>query len=366
MEVAKNQPQYYCKYCDYYTYRKNNFTKHTLTSRHSACYVATTTETTETVGAGSTKQSPQVTDIVTTGDTHYYMCEICNKLYKNRSGLWKHKNKGCTIYEATKVEIPQKSTDSKDVFLSDLLRQNNEVMKHNRELTDLVMDIIRQNKGQFMPCFGGDSTQFNQNGENPTQFMPTSETGNQYVSNHITNTNNNTNMNNNKVFNQNNQFNLSIFLKDKCKNAMDMSDFVNSVVVDIDDLEETGRLGFAQGVGKILVKHLNQLEEHKRPLHCTDLKREIFYVKEDGKWEKDTDKTHLTKAIKVIANKNIQQIYEWQRMHPNFNNPESQHNDHYMKLVYESMSGDTEEECKSNYNRIISTVAKEVTINKNM
>ena len=83
--------KYYCKYCDYYTYRKNNFTKHTLTSRHSACYVATTTETTETVGAGSTKQSPQVTDIVTTGDTHYYMCEICNKLYKNRSGLWKHK-----------------------------------------------------------------------------------------------------------------------------------------------------------------------------------------------------------------------------------------------------------------------------------
>jgi hypothetical protein len=146
---------------------------------------------------------------------------------------------------------------------------------------------------------------------------------------------------------------------------MNITDFVNSVKVDLDDLEHTGRQGYVKGITNIVVKNLNKLEEHYRPLHCSDAKREILYIKDNDEWIKETeDKPILTKAIKVIANENIKQIKNWQNKYPDCIGAESQKNNLYLKIVSNSMNGLTKEESDKNINKIISNLSKEVIIDK--
>jgi hypothetical protein len=166
--------------------------------------------------------------------------------------------------------------------------------------------------------------------------------------------------------NNNKTFNLQIYLNETCKNALNISDFVNQIQLSINDLEETGKLGYAEGISRVFLKNLNGMDSTSRPIHCSDSKRETLYIKDDDEWHKEEDdKPILTKAIKQIANKNIKQITEWQKLHPEYNNPESKQNDKYMQIVLNSMSGSTKEEAEKNYEKIIKNVIKETVINKN-
>jgi hypothetical protein len=145
-----------------------------------------------------------------------------------------------------------------------------------------------------------------------------------------------------------------------------MSEFIDQIQVSLSELEDTGRLGYAEGISKVFIKNLNGISYTDRPIHCSDLKRETLYIKEDNKWSKDdTNKTGLTKAIKLVAHKNIKQISEWQKKYPDFSDPDSRHNDKYNKIVYNSMSGSTQEEADKNYEKIAKNVLKEVVIEKN-
>lgn len=174
--------------------------------------------------------------------------------------------------------------------------------------------------------------------------------------------NNNTNANN---VNSHNKFNINMFLNEKCKDALNISDFVSQLDIGIKDLEETGRIGFAEGISKIIINGLNQLDVHDKPLHCNDSKREVLYIKDSDKWIKETDnKPILTKAIKEVAYKNMKQIYEWQKINPEFADPDSKQNDKYLKIVMEAMSGSSNEECEKNYNKIIRNISKKTTIDK--
>ena len=158
---------------------------------------------------------------------------------------------------------------------------------------------------------------------------------------------------------------MQFFLNEECKNALNIREFVESIEVQLSDLENTGQVGYVEGISQIFIKHLNYLKKHDRPLHCADYKREIFYIKNDNEWVKETsDKTMIKNAIKQVANNNIKQIMRWQETHPEYNDPESKQNDKYMKIVYNSMSGSTEEEQKNNINKIVRNVAKEVVIEK--
>ena len=146
---------------------------------------------------------------------------------------------------------------------------------------------------------------------------------------------------------------------------IDIGDFVRSIKVKLDDIEYTGRQGYAEGVTNIIVNNLNSITTHERPIHCSDSKREILYIKDDNQWSKDDDqKTNLTKAIKQVANKNIKQISEWQKLNPEYNDPDSKQNDKYMKIVLNSMSGSTPEEQMNNISKIIKNVSKEGIIEK--
>jgi hypothetical protein len=158
---------------------------------------------------------------------------------------------------------------------------------------------------------------------------------------------------------------LNLFLNETCKNAMNISEFVSSIQLNIDDLEHTGRNGYIEGITNIFLKNLNNLEKHMRPLHCSDLKREILYIKENNKWEKEIDqKPILTNAIKTIANKNIKQIQNWKDIYPDCIESDSKKNNMYLKIVSNSMSGSSQEECNKNYNKIIKNIAKETVIQK--
>jgi len=237
-----------------------------------------------------------------------YICDNCKNEYKTSSGLWKHKN-NCKINENTEIQIT----------------------------TDLVIKLIEQNKELQQTLIE----------QNKTMMGLAEKAGN------------NINFNNNKTFN------LNVFLNETCKDAINLTDFVNQIQVSIKDLEETGTLGYAEGISKVFIKNLNDIDYNMRPIHCSDSKREILYIKDDNQWTKDDEqKTTITKAIKQVAHKNIKQISEWQKLNPEYSDPDSKQNDKYMKIVLNSMSGSTEQEQKNNINKIISKVAKEVTINK--
>jgi hypothetical protein len=225
----------------------------------------------------------------------------CGKKYKYDSGFCRHKQK-CTHG----VCIP--TTDDKELITM-LLKQNNE-----------LLTLIK-------------------NGATTTN---------------ITQTNSN-----------NKTFNLQFFLNEQCKDALNISDFVTSIKPQLIDLEKTGRLGYVEGVSRIINKNLNELDTFMRPIHCSDLKRNTLYIKDDNQWQKENENNPiLTKAIKYVANENIKQISEWKKVHPDCTDSESKQNTLYLNIVSNAMSGGTREEQTNNYNKIISNIAKEVVIDK--
>jgi hypothetical protein len=162
--------------------------------------------------------------------------------------------------------------------------------------------------------------------------------------------------------NTTNHFSLQIFLNEKCKDALNIMDFVNSLKVNLSDLENVGKLGYSEGISKIFIRELKGLDVFKRPIHCSDAKRETLYIKDKDAWEKENEQNEKIKeAIKYIAHKNVVQIPEWISENPDANDYDSKKHLEYIKIVSESMGGQDE---KGNYNKIIKNVAKEVVIMK--
>jgi hypothetical protein len=215
-----------------------------------------------------------------------------------------------------------------DLIVS-ILNQNNERFKENQDLRDL---LIEQNKSLM-------------------ELIKTHQT------NTITNSNNTTNMN------SHNKFNMNVFLNETCKDAMNIMDFVNSIKLQLSDLENVGRVGFIDGISSIIVKNLKALDVSQRPLHCSDMKRETMYVKDEDKWVKeDPDNKKLKRAIKFVANKNFQLIPEWKKKYPDCVYSDSKSSDQYNQLLIESVGGKFDSDI--NETKIIKRIAKEVTIDK--
>ena len=173
------------------------------------------------------------------------------------------------------------------------------------------------------------------------------------------------NISNNNINSNNKTFNLQLFLNETCKDAMNITDFVDSLKLQLADLENIGRVGFVEGISSIIVKNLQALDVHKRPVHCADKKREVLYIKDEDKWEKeDEEKNKMRKVIKKVANKNQRLLSKYKEEHPGCNYSESKYSDQYSKIVIEAMGGtggdDSEKE-----NKIIQRIAKEVVIDKN-
>lgn len=246
-----------------------------------------------------------------------YFCE-CGKEYKHRQGLWKHKR---TCQSSIKDSEDQNDNKPEQSNKDNLIEY---LIKENSEFKTLIMELIKKDN----------------------------------ISN-VSNISNNTINSNNKTFN------LQFFLNEQCKDALNIGEFVDSIKVQLTDLENTGRLGYVEGVSKILIKNLNELDVVKRPIHCSDLKREVLYIKDDNKWLKENeDKLVIKKAIKDVANKNIRQITEWTSLNPDCKQSDSKKNNQYLNIVMNSMSGGSNEEQSSNIEKIIKNITKSVIIEK--
>jgi hypothetical protein len=239
-----------------------------------------------------------------------YLCN-CGKKYKHASSLWNHKQK-CIKKEDTEIVHNDKNNDLIEYL-----------MKENTEMKQLVIDVCQK-------------------------IQPTTNVTN--------NTNNNNN--NNKIFN------LNLFLNEECKDAMNIMDFVDSLKIQLSDLENVGKLGFIDGISNIIVKNLKALDVNKRPLHCSDKKREIMYIKDEDKWEKENeDKNKLRKAIKYIAHKNTKMLPQFKAKYPDCIHSVSNKSDQYNKIIIESMGGHGDND-KEKENKIMKKIAKEVIIEK--
>jgi hypothetical protein len=165
----------------------------------------------------------------------------------------------------------------------------------------------------------------------------------------------------NNITNNKNKFNLQFFLNEKCKDAVNLMDFVNDLQIQLTDLENVGRLGYTEGISKIFINGLKQLDISKRPIHCSDYKREVLYIKHQDTWEKENEENKkIKKAIHHISHKNIQQIQKWAEQHPHYKESDSKQNDQYLQILCESM-GSSE---PSNLDKVIHNIAKEVVIDK--
>jgi hypothetical protein len=250
-------------------------------------------------------------------DTRKFNCDNCGKAYKHSATLYSHK-KQCI-----------KKEESVNIIL--------ELVKQNSEFKDL---IIEQNK-QLV--------------EQNKQIIELSKE--KSFSNTIHNTTNNNN--------NNNQFNLNFFLNETCKDAMNINDFVEQLPIYLSDLEDTARLGFAEGLSRIFIRGLKQLDVNQRPIHCSDAKRETLYIKDNDKWEKDDcNKSKLETVVRKVGTKNIRMIPEWKKAHPNCTDYDSNKNDLYLKIVGNSMCGGTVEETENNYSKIKKNIIKHVIIQK--
>jgi hypothetical protein len=248
-----------------------------------------------------------------------FICNNCGNKYKHQSSLCKHKIKCLDIGDDKNID---------NNILAQLIQQNISLITQNSEFKELLLE---QNK----------------------QIIELSKDKS------INNCNNN---NNNTT---NNNFNLQFFLNETCKNAMNITEFVEQLPLTIHDLEETGRLGYVEGITKIFTRGLKELELSKRPIHCSDVKRETLYIKENDKWEKDdTNKTKLETVVRKIGIKNIRMINEWKKQYPDCEDYYSKKNDLYLKIVNNSMCGGTIEETENNYNKIKKNIIKEVVIPK--
>jgi hypothetical protein len=174
------------------------------------------------------------------------------------------------------------------------------------------------------------------------------------------------NNNNNTTNSHNKTFNLNMFLNETCKNAMNISDFMNSIQLQLSDLESVGELGYVNGISNIIIKNLKELDITQRPIHCTDVKREIIYVKDKDKWEKEGEQNELMVGfVKNVANKNIRMLNEFKKKYPDCCKYESKYSDYYSKLIIEAMGG-TGGSDEDKHAKIIKKICKEVTIDKSI
>ena len=304
---------FYCEKCEYYTVKKYNYDKHILTSKHLKSINGN-----KNVGESSKSSKDHI---------ECHICDNCNKKYKDLSGLWRHKKKclvkNCLVKPFEEELIPENISNTQLIDL---------IVQQSKENIDLKNLLLEQNK----------------------MMMELVKDKNTVINN--TNTNTNTNS-------HNKTFNLQFFLNETCKNAMNMSDFVNSIKLQLSDLESVGKLGYIEGLSKIIIKNLKALDVTERPVHCSDSKRDTMYVKDEDKWEKENEENHkILKAIEDIANKNSKMVKEWKKKNPECASSKSYKADVYSHIMIQAVCSNND----VNNNKILKKIAKEVTIDKNI
>jgi len=253
------------------------------------------------------------TNVIENTSKNINICNICSKEYKSRNGLWHHKKKCNTNSDISDIAANVQSVlNDKEIIMA--------LIKDNSDFKSMLMKVL-------------------ENGTN----------------------NNSNNINTNNSHNK--TFNLQFFLNETCKNAMNIDEFVSSIKPTLEDLEHVGKVGYAEGISNIIIKRLNEVGVTERPIHCSDVKREVLYIKTDNVWNKETvEKPLLVNAIKRVAKDNMDNILVWQKANPGCTDSDSKQNKKYLNMVYNSMSGLSSDETNKNMNKIISRLSNNVQL----
>jgi hypothetical protein len=311
----KNLPKtcsiFYCKKCDYGTSKKSSYTEHLTTAKHQKSMI-------------SNENLPKTCS--------KYTCDNCCKEYKDYSGLWRHKKK-CKIEDDFKTDYNSINED-----------------KNMNEPTDkeLIIMLINDNKELRNVLL----EQCKEKDEFKTMMMKVIENGTNNTTNNTINTNS-----------HNKAFNLNFFLNETCKDAMNIMDFIESIELQLSDLERVGEKGYIEGISNIIIKNLNDLDVTQRPLHCTDKKRETIYVKDDNKWEKDEENIKMHKMVRKVQDKNFRMIKKFKEKYPEYNKASSKQSDVYNNIIIESMGGRGDNDYEKE-EKIIKRISKEILVEK--
>ena len=299
----KISKKYFCKCCDYTTQRKCNYDTHLLSSKHLNNNVLTTK-------ISDFKQS-------LSDNTKIYNCPNCEKGFNDRAGLWRHKQK-CNI-KIQYIQQPHANLCDKDLIMM--------LINDNKEFRNILLEQCKEKD------------------EYKNMMMKVLENG----------THNTTHINS-----HNKAFNLQFFLNETCKDAMNIMDFVDSIKLQVTDLERVGEVGYVEGISDIIVSNLNKLDITQRPIHCTDKKRETMYVKDAGKWEKDESTTVIRRAIRKVTHNNQRLLPQFKEKYPDYHNSYSSHSDKVTKVIIETMVNNVPDKEE----KIIRNIAKSVVLDK--
>lgn len=302
--TEKSPPKFYCKSCDYTTSHLRDYQRHETTAKHKRGLFGNTMETEK--NPDDSYSNDELT------------CKNCANKYITRSGYWKHIKK-CTPKDVTIVVVKPKPDINSNAMI--------EIIKQNQEFKEM---IVEQNH----------------------KIME--------LSNKINVVNNKTTNN----ITNNNQFNLNLFLNETCKDAINIQEFICDLQIQMKELENVAKNGYVSGITDIILSRLKQLDISKRPLHCTDLKREVLYIRDENEWNKDNDeKSKLKNMIGQIANKNYRKIPEWREHNPECQNTETQQYEFCIQMMRNSLGEIGEEQDKLD-EKIIKNIAKQVVVDK--
>ena len=361
--VVLNKQKYFCEHCNYISSNKSNYNKHISTNKH------------KTVAFGQNVSKME------TKKTNKYICETCNysttnsrdynnhlqtkkhldnslgktkdvnkcncgKIFVNRSGLWKHRQKCITIsndqLNGDSTSLIKEAEGTMNITNNIPMNLILEVIKQSKEIQNV---LIEQNKELQTKLLEKENKLLEQNEEHHKQLVELAKKP--------------------SMVNSNNQFNLNFFLNETCKNAMNIQDFINSIKLTTQDFETTGRIGFVDGISRIFINELKRLEVERRPVHCTDVKRETVYVKDNDTWEKENlEKKKLKWAINSIAQLNLNQVQQWQQEYPECRENNTSTNTKFTEMAMVALGGIGDEQEAKFRDKIMKNVLREIVVDK--
>ena len=311
---SKVAPKFLCIHCDYNTSKKSSYDKHTLTAKH--CLLT------------SANNQVAINDLS-------LICANCNKIYKSRVGLWSHKKKCPHIVRENIYDGDCSNTATvENAFIP---RHDNvliiELLKQNQEFKELLID---QNEKMME--------------QNQHMMELAAKVGNT--------TNNN--------IKQQNNFNLHVFLNETCKDAVDINDFIKNLPVSFKQLENINQNGYVAGITDVILSQLKTMEITKRPLHCTDLKRDTMYIKEANEWVKDNDEnTKMTQIFRRIAKKNVSYLHDWSDKNPDSLVTDTKENTFLINVLLHSLGVIGDAQIKLD-NKVLKNISKIVHVGRNI
>jgi hypothetical protein len=304
---SKVSANYACTNCEYICNKKSLWAKHILTTKHKKL-------SSETVPVG-------------------YLCEICSKNYSCYSSLWSHKQK-CKQITNENLDLRNFIVEQTKLYASNMNVENKElrnfIIEQSKQHVAIINDIVEKNN------------------EKMSKIIETCKP-----------INNNTTINNNN--NNNQKFNINLFLNETCKDAINFSDFVKNIQFSYEDLENNSQLGFVNGISKIFLDNLKQLDVNERPIHCTDVKRETMYIKDENIWTKQPDDEKLQKAIQTVSYRSMGKLAEWKQENPEYKDCNSEFSQKCLDIQRQTLAGS---ERGVYYPKVIHALARETIVDK--